>query len=92
MIGGTLGDVLNLNSWPAQEDGFEHHYRGPPFKLMVDRDSSECVGNVGSGRIKADSSGSKSPDVISEADYPMGLPSLHDNADPTDSGRRGSST
>ena len=84
-MGGAMDESSDLNAWSTdsrnwyQGDGFEHHYRGPPFKPMVDRDSSACVENVVSGRIKVESSGSKSPDVTSEVDYPMGTPSLHDN-------------
>ena len=84
-MGGTLDESSDLRAWRFdpqnwyQDDGFEHSYRGPPFKPMVNRNSSECVVNVVSGRIKVESSGSKSPDVTPEADSPLGTPSLHDN-------------
>ena len=75
LLGGPLSGSSNSNLWNSQGDGFEHRYRGPSFMPMVNRDSPECMGKVGSGMVKAESSGSKSPEVCSEVVYRMEPPS-----------------
>ena len=59
-----------------QGDGFEHGYQEPSFMPMVNRDSPECMGKVGSGLMRAESLGIKSPKVCPEALYQMEPPLL----------------